>query len=262
MRLYNRNGRRVGADYPVSRLKRLPAEAGTTNLGFTIVELLVVIGIITTLCALLLPALASSKEGGRRTRCASNLRQLGLAAQMYWDENEDQTFRYMVGDTNGGIVYWFGWIKPGAEGDREFDASYGALYPFLQGRGVEICPSLNYASTIYKFKAKAAAYGYGYNRFLGDHGIQTVRRSAETALFADSGQINDFQIPASEEHPMLEEFYYFDDLAQTVHFRHKKRANTIFCDGHVGLEEPVPGSLDMRLPPETIGTLRSEIVRP
>src|SRR5204863_411895 len=83
------------------------------------------------------PALASSKENGKRTRCVSNLRQLTLAAEMYWDENEQRSFRYLAGNTNGGAIYWFGWIKPGAEGEREFDASYGAIYPYLQGRGVE-----------------------------------------------------------------------------------------------------------------------------
>src|SRR5258705_7958157 len=113
----------------LSGLKKRPGLKKTSEIqcGFTLVELLAVIAIITILCALLLPALASSKESGRRTRCTSNLRQLALAAQMYWDENEEQTFRYLVGETNGGIVYWFGWIKPGAEGDREFDATYGAL---------------------------------------------------------------------------------------------------------------------------------------
>src|SRR5258705_2932652 len=112
--------------------------------AFTLIELLVTIALISILAGLLLPALASSKEQGRRTRCVSNLRELTLAAQLYWDENDDRSFRYLMGNTNGGLIYWFGWIKPGAEGEREFDPVYGALYPYLQGRGVEICPSLNY----------------------------------------------------------------------------------------------------------------------
>lgn len=232
--------------------------------AFTLIEMLAVIGVIALLCALLLPALAASKESGRRIQCVSNLRQLGLAAQMYWHENDGQTFLYLVGDTNGGHTYWFGWIKPGAEGERDFDATYGVLYPFLQGRGVEICPSLDYSSSIYKLKAKGAAYGYGYNLFLGGNSrnIATIAKPEQTALFADCAQVNDFQAPASPDHPMLEEFYFFDTAEQTVHFRHRKRANVVFCDGHVELETPDTASLDDRLPTETIGYLPSEIVIP
>jgi len=230
--------------------------------AFTLIELLVVIAIIATLCALLLPALASSKEQGRRTRCVSNLRQLGLAAQMYWADNDEKSFRYLAGATNGGFTYWFGWIKPGAEGQRDFDPAFGVLYPYLQGRGVEICPSLNYADTIYKLKATGAAYGYGYNIHLEDRSMTMISRPTETALFADAAQVNDFQAPASPDHPMLEEFYYFDELWPTVHFRHKARGNTVFCDGHVFAESPAAGSLDLRLPGETIGTLRLEITIP
>src|SRR5438105_5713079 len=230
--------------------------------AFTLIELLVTIAIISVLCALLLPALASSKENGKRARCVSNLRQLTLAAEMYWDENEQRSFRYLAGNTNGGAIYWFGWIKPGAEGEREFDATYGALYPYVQGRGVEICPSLNYGGSIDKLKAQGAAYGYGYSRLLSAQTMQVVRKPTDTALFGDSGQVNDFQLPASPDHPMLEEFYYIDDTAQTVHFRHKKQANISFCDGHIGREKPAKGSLDERLPGEVIGRLRTELVIP
>jgi prepilin-type processing-associated H-X9-DG protein/prepilin-type N-terminal cleavage/methylation domain-containing protein len=236
------------------------------GLAFTLVELLMVVAVIAILAGLLLPVLSRSRQTAQRLRCASNLRQLSLAAQMYWDDNNGNAFRYRGAATNGGDLYWFGWLERGPEGGRAFDTRPGALFPHLNGRGVEICPSLSYAMQSFKLKATGAAYGYGYNLCLSGPlnqmpvKVSRIRVHSETAVFADAGQVNDFQAPASPDHPLLEEFYYVGTNVSeaTAHFRHARLANAAFCDGHVGTEKPSAGSLDLRLPGQILGRLRPE----
>ena len=245
------------------------AESPSNHGAFTLLELLVVVAVIAVLAGLLLPVLARARMAADGASCVSNQRQNGLAAQLYWEEHGGITFSERTVHTNGGWRYWFGWLQDGVEGQREFDPTQGALWPYLQGRGIGICPALNRSAPRFKTKARGAANGYAYNLLMGPRGqpgraVSTFQHPSDLALFADGGQVNDFQAPATPEQPLLEEFYYFDTntLSATVHFRHRDRAQAVFTDGHVGNEPPAAGSEDRRVSGQLCGRLRNERIVP
>ena len=83
--------------------------------GFTLIELLVVITIIAILAAILFPVFAQAREKARTAKCANNLKQIGIAMQMYISDNDAYPL-FDTGDGRGWAYYIFPYISGGSTG--------------------------------------------------------------------------------------------------------------------------------------------------
>jgi prepilin-type N-terminal cleavage/methylation domain-containing protein/prepilin-type processing-associated H-X9-DG protein len=147
--------------------------------GFTLIELLVVIAIIAILAALLLPALAKSKEQAIRTECKSNLHQFNIALHIYANDNKD----LLPQQPNDGGIYW-AWDLPWNEGLNLL--SDGMIWRTFY------CPG-----TAWKF-SDTNNYDLFYNYARGNiHVLGYALTLTNTAEFSESGPLTNLNYKMS-----------------------------------------------------------------
>ena len=216
--------------------------------AFTLVELLTVIAIIALLIALLMPAIKGVRDQARSVVCLSNLRQMVIAAAVYIEINET---RYPT-------AYWNHAPEPNVFVNENWDyrvtidwntggtktITTGLLWSGGVASRIQQCPVFKGSSNTIVAEPHT---GYNYNTSYIGHGqgeaipapakATLVRRPFKCALFGDgqwrAGANKFMRAPW----PNPGDAGFFGRYAGTQGFRHRRRTNVAFCDGHAESRE-------------------------
>jgi prepilin-type N-terminal cleavage/methylation domain-containing protein len=224
--------------------------------AFTLLELIVVISIISTLLAILLPVINSSKQTAKIVLCSNNLRQLTLANQSYAKENDNYAVPASSDIYTENLKRWYA-SRP--DRNSPFDFYTGPLAEYLDNTQ-PVCPmqknvKYNLLPPTH-IDYEQGSGGYGYNLVyigsevwkLGYNGngcekttkITKIKKPSATLVFADTAMVKiidgkEAMIMYSFAEPPL---FAIDTDSQSswlpfpsIHFRHSRRACIAWADG-------------------------------
>ncbi len=212
--------------------------------AFTLIELLTVIAIIGILAAIIVPVVSKVRESAKSAKCVSNLRQLGIAIQLYSAENKDM----LPGGTNpypwgGGGFPWNGAIKAYTQRDQNNGFGWGGGQVFhCASRTIE--PASDDGTTYGANPLAMMDVVWGGGRLIRASSLQNPSR---LILLMDAVQWPDggvsptlYQIPGYASGPLDTILQRGTDedganAQATYRFRHSggNRANFLYADGGV-----------------------------
>lgn len=188
--------------------------AGLLN-GFTLIEVLITIGIIAVLAVLIVPVMGIAKEKKNTTTCVSTMRQLMIASQMYSDDHDN----YIVQAYNSGGRSWLYELAPYR--DAEQTSPWDSLF----------CPADTRPARPFHGDAKAVWGSYQINTTIAGYvslwrtKLVNISTPSARILFMDAA--NRYENPVGHSWP---------PSASSISFRHRGKAVFGYLDGHVSVQ--------------------------
>jgi prepilin-type N-terminal cleavage/methylation domain-containing protein/prepilin-type processing-associated H-X9-DG protein len=215
---------------------RMQVSRSNRNGGFTLVELLVVIGIIALLIAMLLPALGKAQEQARRVACMSNSRQLVIGWNMYAEDNRGML---MNADNNWGLSATKGQVGWFTLGNSEKHIKDGAMYKYVRAIGAYHCANdFSYHLVTYAMNTNLNGEPFSNPPYLKKRA--QIRRADEMALFFEESDPRDPVAgsggewgPGTTNWGAYGQNHQGTAWLDTIVNWHNNGSVVSFCDGHV-----------------------------